>query len=292
ARHANDAHAAPPILSAALARRRRIPAAANRRPLAHPALQRPPDGQGLQAMAPPVHPLAGPPHRLPQPLRRRVPVALAADRHAVGPQQAHAQHGGVGDDVDAGGAQARQGARGQARALQRVAGVALHGVQRLAGVAQHALGQVGQHAHGVAGDADVAERAVLVAHAAQLAHRAHHLRPAHELDVVAVHHVHVAGAQPRQAARHRPPQPPRRVVERREPQPPGFRDEEVRAARVRRGHGRVRERRAEERLRRAVVGGRVEGADPVREGAGDDGRRREDGRVRIVLAVEGAGAAD
>lgn len=85
------------------------------------------------------------------------------------------------------------------------------------------------------------------------------------------------------------PHPLSRIVELAAADAPDFREDVVGGAGVRGAGG---EGGAEERLRGAVVGGGVEGADGEVEGAADDGGAGDGGDVRVVLVVEGCGAAD
>ncbi len=252
--------------------------------------------------------------------RRRVrpvlpAVGLGVGRDAPRGEQAHAQHARVEHDVDARGPEPRERAgraapppvhlgRAERPVLHGEVAVAHDGVEGLAGLAEDQLGEVAEHGHGEAADADVAQEAVLVAQAAQLAHGGEDLGGGDELDVVGVDEVEVGGVEAPEAAQDRVADVGGGVVELLAGDAgdaAGLGDDAEAVAghgeglRVGRGGGGVRDGGqggAEERLGRAVVRGRVEGGDAELDRARDDASVGHLRRVADVLVVEGRRAED
>nr|POF04119.1 hypothetical protein CFP56_21874 [Quercus suber] len=272
--------------------RRRVAARADRGPELEPALERVPDGDDLELLVVPVAEVAGALHGGAQLVAGRVPIAHAADGHAVAAQQAHAERGRVGDDVDAGGAQLGDAEGGQQLVLDGEVGVRHDGVEGLAGLAQHAVGEGREHLERIAGDADVPDGALLVAQAPQLAHGLQDLVFGDELDVVAVDQVEVRALETVQAARHALAHPGAGVVEGVVADAADLGDEEdVVAGEV--GVDEVGvEGGAEDLLGGAVVGGGVESAHAELERLLDEAGGVELVGVGVVLVVEGRGAED
>ncbi|CAH0056058.1 unnamed protein product [Clonostachys solani] len=240
-----------------------------------PVVHRPPDGHLLEVL----------PLRLGD-LRQTITCAAELRRR----RETHAEHAGVGDDVDAGVGEALEELGvAEAGVLDAEVAVGLDGVDGLAGLPVDHLGEGGEHVDGVAADADVAEDAILVAQPAELCDGGEDLARGDELGVVGVDEVEVGGAQAVQAAVDGGADGDGRVVKGLGVDAAGLCEEEVGGARGLDGLEGV----AEEVLGGAVVGGRVEGSDAVGEqGLADDGDVGHVRGIGVVLRVEGGRAED